>query len=63
MQGASSAKNRGPTRSACRTPYKELSEEFGLQPVKRLWTVEKRLGGWKEVQSEFFDDKVGAEPG
>lgn len=34
-----------------------------MQPVKGLWTVEKRLGGWKEVQSEFFDDKVGAGPG
>ncbi|EFN55953.1 hypothetical protein CHLNCDRAFT_10401, partial [Chlorella variabilis] len=44
--------------AACgfRTPYKDLSEEFALQPVKGLWTVEKRLGGWKEVQKEFFDD-------
>ncbi|KAI3437870.1 hypothetical protein D9Q98_000316 [Chlorella vulgaris] len=44
--------------AACgfRTPYKDLSEEFGLQPVKGLWTVEKRLGGWKAVQTEFFED-------
>jgi hypothetical protein len=45
----------------CRTPFKDLSEEFGLQPVKGLWTVEKRLGGWKAVQTEFFDDTVGCQ--
>lgn len=41
-----------------RTPYKELSEELGLGPVKGLWTAEKRLGSWKQIQTEFFDDMV-----
>ncbi|KAL4451774.1 hypothetical protein ABPG75_007436 [Micractinium tetrahymenae] len=45
--------------AACgfRTPYKELQEEFGLPDVKGLWTAEKRLGGWKAIQREFFDDQ------
>lgn len=44
--------------AACgfRTPFKELNEEVGLAPVKGLWTAEKRLGGWKTIQKEFFDD-------
>lgn len=40
----------------CRTPYKELTDEFGLPPVKKLWTAEQRLGGWKDIQRDFFDD-------
>ncbi|KAL4422115.1 hypothetical protein ABPG77_003400 [Micractinium sp. CCAP 211/92] len=45
--------------AACgfRTPYKELQEEFGLPGVKGLWTAEKRLGGWKDIQRDFFDDQ------
>ncbi|KAI7842666.1 hypothetical protein COHA_003770 [Chlorella ohadii] len=44
--------------AACgfRTNFKELQEEFGLPPVKGLWTAEKRLGGWKQIQTEFFED-------
>jgi hypothetical protein len=44
--------------SACRTPYKELTAEFGLTPVKQVWNVERRLGGWKEIQRDFFEDDV-----
>lgn len=43
-----------------RTNFKELQEEFGLPPVKGLWTAEKRLGGWKQIQTEFFEDTVRA---
>ena len=26
--------------------------------MKKLWNVEKRLGGWKEIQRDFFEDDV-----
>lgn len=47
-----------PASLRCRTSYKELTQEFGLPPVKGLWTAEKRLGGWKAIQAEFFEDTV-----
>lgn len=43
---------------ACRTPYKELTTEFGLVPVKKVWNVERRLGAWKDIQRDFFEDDV-----
>ena len=40
---------------------RELAKDSSLPPVKGLWTVEQRLGGWKEAQQRFFDD--GVSPG
>ena len=45
----------------CRSPVRELAKDSSLPPVKGLWTVEQRLGGWKEAQQRFFDD--GVSPG
>ena len=29
-----------------------------LPPVKGLWTVEERLGGWQKAQDKFFGDQA-----
>eukprot|EP00887_Chlorella_sp_A99_P007787 scaffold20.g7787.t1 len=44
--------------AACgfRSPVRELARDSTLPPVKQLWTVEQRLGPWKDVQRRFFDD-------
>lgn len=45
-------------RPMCSSPVRELAAESSLPPVRRLWTVEQRLGSWREVQQRFFDDGV-----
>ena len=40
-----------------------LTEEHRMPPVRNLWRVDQRLGPWKWVQQEFFEDDVSASSG
>ncbi|KAK2078345.1 hypothetical protein QBZ16_003185 [Prototheca wickerhamii] len=39
-----------------RTHIPELAAESDLPSVKKLWTVEKRLGSWDDVTQKFFSN-------
>ena len=41
-----------------RTHIPELAAESDLPSVKKLWTVEKRLGSWDDVTQKFFSNHV-----
>ena len=37
---------------------KALRKKCKLPPVRNVWTVDDKLGGWTETQKHFFDEKV-----
>ncbi len=37
---------------------KKLRKKSKLPTVKKLWTVEEKLGGWDKAQSKFFSANV-----
>lgn len=43
---------------ACRPVDKALKKKLKLPPVRKVWTVDEKLGGWPETQKKFFDEKV-----
>lgn len=45
--------------AACgfRSAIPHVMKESGLPSVRKLWTVEGKLGGWQRVQQKFFDDE------
>lgn len=42
----------------CRPIDKRLQKKSKLPKVKRIWTVEERLGGWDRAQKMFFGQGV-----
>lgn len=42
----------------CRPVDKALRKKCKLPPVRKVWTVDDKLGGWAETQKHFFDEKV-----
>ena len=42
----------------CRPVDKALKKKSKLPPVRNVWTVDEKLGGWAETQKHFFDEKV-----
>ena len=41
---------------------KKLRKRSKLPSVKKLWTVEEKLGGWGKAQSKFFSANVSPDP-
>ena len=41
---------------------KKLRKRSKLPPVKKLWSVEEKLGGWDKAQSKFFSSNVSTIP-
>ena len=41
---------------------KKLRKKSKLPSVKKLWTVEEKLGGWDRAQSKFFSANVSSYP-
>lgn len=38
-----------------RSPLEKIARESEMPEVRKLWTVEKRLGSWNKVNTKFFD--------
>ena len=41
---------------------KKLRKRSKLPSVKKLWSVEEKLGGWDKAQSKFFSANVSTIP-
>ena len=37
---------------------KTLKKKLKLPSVKKVWTVDEKLGGWTDAQKKFFDERV-----
>ena len=37
----------------CRSIDEEVRKESELPPVRNVWTVEKKLGGWDAAQAKY----------
>ena len=44
--------------STCRPIDKRLKKRSKLPSVKKLWSVEEKLGGWDKAQTKFFSANV-----